>query len=170
MSDKVKKPFKDTGFGKFLNKVKDNAGIIIDVAAEVATGDITGAIEKVRGELSGKAENDLKAKELLLEFEKEQNRFVIEMATLDIQLEQEITKRWESDSNSGNKLVLMTRPLIVLYSVFFTAVVAVLDSIPNVQMEVSETWLDILNMLLITSIGGYFAARSMDKYTKTRGK
>ena len=167
---KTKKPFKETGLGQFLNKAEKHLGTIVDVASNVAKGDISGAIDAIKGDLQEKGKTDARAMELYYELENKKLDFALEIERIEVTFEQEITKRWEADANSGNKLVLMTRPLIVLYSVFFTTVVAVIDSIPGINLVIADKWIDILEMLLITSIGGYFAARSLDKYTKSKSK
>ena len=76
--------------------------------------------------------------------------------------EAEITKRWTSDSQ--NKLSSMVRPLIVLGSCIIFLLFALLDAF-NV-LCVKDAYINLLESLLLTSVGGYFVLRSADKYVK----
>lgn len=78
------KPFKETKFGKFLNKAKDVVPEVLDVGAHVVKGDISGAIKECGDLLRKKAETDEKAQELLFEFEKQKRDFELEVFKLEV--------------------------------------------------------------------------------------
>ena len=76
--------------------------------------------------------------------------------------EAEVTKRWTSDSQ--NKLSSMVRPIIVLSSCLIFLMFAVLDAFD--VLCVKDAYINLLESLLLTSVGGYFVLRSADKYVK----
>lgn len=79
-----KKPFKETKFGKILSKA-GNIGIdVVDIIADVASGDTRGAVEKVIGRVKEKAETDERAKVLLMELERDRMNFEKEMYSLEV--------------------------------------------------------------------------------------
>jgi hypothetical protein len=84
----MKKKFKETGFGKFLNKVIKKVPTIAGDVLEVATSGnpVKTAISKVGDLLKGSSESDEKAKELLEEFERFKLSWEKEMYELDIKL------------------------------------------------------------------------------------
>lgn len=82
---KQKKPFKDTAFGKFLNKAKDIVPELGGVALKLVTGNIGGAIEEVGAILKKKGENDAKANELYYEFEKNKLQYNKDIFALEVE-------------------------------------------------------------------------------------
>lgn len=68
---KVKKPFNETGFGKFVKGAGALAPEILTVVDAFVTGGKVGnAIDAVQGVLSKKAETDIAARQMLAELEK----------------------------------------------------------------------------------------------------
>tara|TARA_R110001592_G_scaffold321960_6_gene600703 strand:+ start:312 stop:848 length:537 start_codon:yes stop_codon:yes gene_type:complete len=80
MSNKEKKPFKETKFGVFINKVKDVglSGINLkEVVGKAASGNIVGAIASVGKSLIGSKHE--KAQELLAELMAQQENYLKEL-------------------------------------------------------------------------------------------
>lgn len=82
---KQKTPFFETKFGKFVKKAGKVVPDVLDVAADVISGDISGAVQKVRDKIDGAALRDERAMELQKElqlaaydFEKEMERYAVE--------------------------------------------------------------------------------------------
>ena len=76
--------------------------------------------------------------------------------------EEEITKRWEADSNSDSRIAKLTRPLLVIYLMIVTTVLALTDG--NIMgFSIKTVWVDLFTNLAITAIGGYFVLRSWEK-------
>ena len=95
MIEKEKKPFNETGLGKFLNKAKGVIPDALNIAGKVATGNIGGAIEEVTNVLNKKSKDDIEAQYLLQEFEKYKMDYEKELYSIQ---EENITRRWESDA------------------------------------------------------------------------
>ena len=78
-----------------------------------------------------------------------------------IALEENITKRWTSDVSSKSWLARNIRPLIVLSLTFMFLVFILLDTLAPVQVR--DAWIKMYETILMTTIGGYFVVRSIDK-------
>ena len=165
MPKKDRKKFAETGFGKFLQRVQDNAGTVLNVGLDIASGDFRGAVETIKGELTAKKDSDEKLAALYYEFLAKEMEFKKEMESFAIQREQEITKRWESD-NQGSWMARNVRPIMLFYITLVFSVIIILDSIPRVLIEINAGYLELIESVWITTIGGYFIVRSVDKYGK----
>lgn len=75
-------------------------------------------------------------------------------------MEQEKTKRWESDNQSDSWLAKHTRPIIVLSLVGVLFIFIVLDSL-SIAFDVRESWVSLYEVLILTAVGGYFTLRSV---------
>lgn len=83
---KDRKKFKDTGFGKFLNKAKEFIPDILDVADEVITGGkVSAVIDSVQGKIGERAAHNARAKELLAELEMHRREWELEYDNLYLQ-------------------------------------------------------------------------------------
>ena len=87
---------------------------------------------------------------------------------LELRLEEEVTKRWQADSQSDEPLAKKIRPISLVYLLFFMSVIIVTDSVEIFAFNVKDGYVDLIQILLLTTFGGYFSMRSLDKYTKTR--
>ena len=80
-------------------------------------------------------------------------------------LEKEISSRWNADMNSDSWLSKNVRPLVLVFLVISTVLMIFIDA-GVVQFEVKDTWVDLLQLVLITVIGAYFGGRSLEKVKK----
>ena len=133
MSDK-KKTYKEihgvTRVGNFLRGI--NKDKIIDVAAEIITGDLGGAVKAI-----------FKTPELS-EAEKEK---AVALVQLDIEEQKGVSKRWESDMASDSYLSKNVRPLSLIFLTISTVLLIYLDGFLN--LEIAEGWVSLLQNLLI---------------------
>ena len=88
------------------------------------------------------------------------------MIDAELRAQENVTRRWEADMNSDERLAKMIRPitLIVLLSLYLFLAVA--DSIGSWNFEVKEQYIDLLQILSLTAFGAYFAGRSLEKTKK----
>jgi len=84
----------------------------------------------------------------------------------EIEFQKNVTERWKADMGSDIKLAKMIRPvmLIVLISVF--VVTMVFDSLDNQPFNVKESYVSLLEILMLTVFGAYFAGRTVEKTRK----
>ena len=115
---------------------------VIDSVGEIIDGVVTNKEEK----LNAKA----KIKEI--------------MNSYKIELEKNITARWEADAN-GNVLTRSVRPLVLIFCIVCTMLLVFIDS-GSIKFEVADKWTDLLTMVLITIVGAYFGGRSVEKLKK----
>ena len=77
-------------------------------------------------------------------------------------IEQEVSKRWVADMKSDSYLAKNIRPLVLAFLVVSTVVMVFIDS-GTITFEVKDTWVDLLQIVLITVIGAYFGSRGLEK-------
>ena len=78
--------------------------------------------------------------------------------------EEQITRRWEADSKAG-WLPANIRPLTLAFLVV-SAVLLIFIECGVIDFQVKDTWIDLLQLTLITVIGAYFGGRSIEKVKK----
>lgn len=93
---KPKKKFSETKFGKFLNKAKNAIPNVAEIAIEAVTNPVS-AIKMAGSKLKEKAEQDEEARQLLLEFEMEQQRMEHELTI-------EFAKMEQADRDSARRM------------------------------------------------------------------
>jgi len=156
---KEKKPFKETGFGKFIGKVGNHLGTIVNVAAEVATGDIGGAIEVVRGAIiEGKIEDTKKA-ELLKELELNKMEWMQEMYQLEIRDRESARQREVGLAQAGHRdyfqyVVGGIGLLVFAYLVYFIT----RNEVPDENREIFIHLLGIVEGVVISIFSYYFGS------------
>ena len=84
----------------------------------------------------------------------------------EVQFQKNVTERWQADMGSDIKLAKLIRPimLIVLISVF--VVTMFLDSLDNQPFNVKDSYVSLLEILMLTVFGAYFAGRTVEKTRK----
>ena len=84
----------------------------------------------------------------------------------EIQFQNNGTERWKADMGSDVKLAKMIRPvtLIALMSMFMVTMVA--DSMDNWAFNVKDSYVSLLEILMLTAFGAYFAGRTIEKAKK----
>tara|TARA_R110000851_G_scaffold114153_2_gene239135 strand:+ start:19051 stop:19443 length:393 start_codon:yes stop_codon:yes gene_type:complete len=87
------------------------------------------------------------------------------LSNYEVELEKEITSRWESDMKSDSWLSKNVRPLTLMFLVVSTVLMVFVDA-GTISFVVDEDWKDLLKMVLITCIGAYFGGRSYEKIKK----
>lgn len=84
----------------------------------------------------------------------------------EIQFQNNVTSRWQADMGSDVKLAKLIRPitLIALMTMFMLTMVA--DSMDNWPFNVKDSYVDLLQILMLTAFGAYFAGRTIEKAKK----
>ena len=84
----------------------------------------------------------------------------------EIAFQNNVTERWKADMGGDVKLAKLIRPatLIALMSMFM--VTMVLDSLDNLPFNVKDSYVSLLEILMLTSFGAYFAGRTIEKSKK----
>jgi hypothetical protein len=121
----------------------------------------SGASELVKG-IGGVIDNLHTSKEEKLEAERKIKEL---MANYEIEMEKNITSRWEADLKSDSWLSKNVRPMILIFLVVSTVLMIFIDA-GTINFVVEPKWTDLLQLVLITVIGAYFGGRSLEKVKK----
>jgi len=143
-----------TKVGNFLRKLKDVAPEVLDAAAN-----ITG-IDQLR--LLSKA---IKGSNTITPQDKETALALLKM---DEQEMIEITKRWEADMISDSWLSKNVRPMALIFLTLFMVFIIFTDSKVLWDFEVKESYIKLLETLLLAVYLAYFGSRGVEKYTKIK--
>ena len=120
-----------------------------------------GAAELVKG-VGGVIDNLHTSKEEKLEAERKIKELI---ATYQVEMEKNITRRWEADLKSDSWLSKNVRPLVLVFLIVCTMLLIFIDA-GALEFEVKSSWVDLLQLVLITVIGAYFGGRSLEKVKK----
>jgi hypothetical protein len=120
-----------------------------------------GAGELVKG-VGGVIDNLHTSKEEKLEAEKKIKELV---ANYEVQMEKEISSRWNADMKSDSWLSKNVRPVVLVFLVVSTVLMIFIDA-GAISFNVEAKWTDLLQLVLITVIGAYFGGRSLEKTKK----
>ena len=120
-----------------------------------------GAAELVKG-IGGVVDNLHTSKEEKLEAERKIKEL---MANYEVEMEKNITSRWEADLKSDSWLSKNVRPLVLIFLIVCTMLLIFIDA-GALNFEVKSSWVDLLQLVLITVIGAYFGGRSLEKVKK----
>ena len=103
----------------------------------------------------------------------EKRKFKKDMESLFLQAEAEmqknVTERWKADLEHGNWLTRSVRPLVLVFLIVSTVILVFIDS-GSIQFEVANKWVDLLQLILIPTIGAYFGGRSVEKFQQIKRK
>ena len=120
-----------------------------------------GATELIKG-VGGVIDNLHTSKEEKLEAEQKVKELV---SSYEIEMEKNITERWKMDMQSDSWLSKNIRPLVLIFLVVSTVLLVFIDA-GAISFDVKSSWVDLLQLVLITVIGAYFGGRSLEKVKK----
>ena len=87
------------------------------------------------------------------------------IANYEVEMEKNITSRWKADMNSDSWLSKNVRPLVLIFLVVCTMLIIFIDA-GKLNFNVKDSYVDLLQLVLITVIGAYFGGRSFEKSKK----
>ena len=87
------------------------------------------------------------------------------IANYEVEMEKNITSRWKADMNSDSWLSKNVRPLVLIFLVVCTMLLIFIDA-GKINFNVKDSYVDLLQLVLITVIGAYFGGRSFEKSKK----
>ena len=88
------------------------------------------------------------------------------MVDAEIEFQKNVTERWKADMGSDVKLAKLISPgtLICLMAMFI--VTMFLDSLDQLPFNVKDSYVSLLEILMLTAFGAYFAGRTIEKAKK----
>jgi len=143
----TKKKIKDTALGKWL---KSKAPKVLDVMGDALPD--KGALGIVKNLLGNEPDVDPAEAQAMIDAE--------------VRFQENVTERWKADMGSDVKLAKLIRPvtLIALMSMFMVTMVA--DSMDDWPFNVKDSYVSLLEILMLTAFGAYFAGRTIEKSKK----
>jgi len=87
------------------------------------------------------------------------------VANYEVEMEKNITARWEADLKSDSWLSKNVRPLTLIFLIVCTMLLIFIDA-GALKFNVKDSYIDLLQLVLITVIGAYFGGRSLEKVKK----
>ena len=120
-----------------------------------------GAADLVKN-VGGVIDNLHTSKEEKLEAEKQIKDMIM---CYEAEMQKQVSERWKVDMNSDSWLSKNIRPLVLIFLVVSTVLMIFIDA-GVIAFEVKDTWVDLLQLVLITVIGAYFGGRSLEKVKK----
>ena len=140
------KKLRDTKVGQWL---KEKAPSVLDVVGDVLPD---------RGVL-GVVKN-LVDKDPTLDSESFKAVMDAEMRAQD-----NVTERWKADAQSDVKLAKLIRPVMLIVLCLFFMILTVWDGVDPRFMP-PENYINLLEILMLTVFGAYFAGRTIEKVRK----
>jgi hypothetical protein len=119
-------------------------------AAELVKG-VGGIIDNLHTSKEEKLAAETKIKDLVMGYEAE--------------MQKQVTERWKMDMASDSWLSKNIRPLTLVFLVISTVLLIFVDA-GVIAFDVKSSWVDLLQLVLITVIGAYFGGRSLEKVKK----
>ena len=116
-------------------------------AAELVKG-VGGVIDNLHTSAEEKLEAERKIKELVVNYQ--------------VEMEKNITSRWEADLKSDSWLSKNVRPMVLIFLIVCTMLLIFIDA-GAIKFNVKDSYVDLLQLVLITVIGAYFGGRSYEK-------
>ena len=126
-------------------------GKIFSSGANELVKGVGGVIDELHTSKEEKLEAERKIKDMIMGYEAE--------------MQKQVTERWKVDMNSDSWLSKNIRPLVLIFLVVATVLMIFIDA-GVLAFEVKDTWVDLLQLVLITVIGAYFGGRSLEKVKK----
>ena len=126
-------------------------GKIFSSGAGDLVKNVGGVIDNLHTSAEEKAEAEAKIKDLVMGYEAE--------------MQKQVTERWKMDMQSDSWLSKNIRPLVLIFLVVSTVLLVFIDA-GVIAFEVKASWVDLLQLVLITVIGAYFGGRSLEKVKK----
>jgi hypothetical protein len=112
---------------------------------------VGGVIDNLHTSKEEKLEAERKIKDMIMGYEAE--------------MQKQVTERWGMDMKSDSWLSKNIRPLTLMFLVISTVLMIFIDA-GVIAFEVKSSWVDLLQLVLITVIGAYFGGRSLEKVKK----
>jgi len=84
-------------------------------------------------------------------------------------MQKNVTDRWKADLEHGNFLTRSVRPLVLIFLILSTVIMVFVDS-GSIDFNVEQKWTDLLQLVLMTTIGAYFGGRSVEKFNQIKKK
>jgi len=147
MSKEDKKKIRDTKLGGWL---KGKAPKILDIVGDLLPDQgALGVVKNLLDKEPGVDPAEAKA-----------------MIDAEVQFQNNVTERWKADMGSDVKLAKYIRPVTLICLMVMFMATMVFDSLDNLPFNVKDSYVSLLEILMLTAFGAYFAGRTIEKARK----
>ncbi len=143
----MSKKIKDTGLGKWL---KSKAPNVLNVVGDLLPD--SGGLGIVKNLIDKDPDVDTNEGKAAVDAE--------------IKFQENVTARWQADMGSDVKLAKLIRPVTLIALMGMFMITMFIDSMDNVPFNVKDSYVDLLQILMLTAFGAYFAGRTIEKAKK----
>jgi len=116
--------------------------------------------------LSGVADKFITTGDEKRAFQKDMEQIFLDA---EAEMQKNVTERWKADLEHGNWLTRSVRPLVLIFLILSTVIMVFIDS-GSINFNVEQKWTDLLQLVLMTTIGAYFGGRSVEKFNQIKKK
>ena len=116
--------------------------------------------------LSGVADKFITTGDEKRSFQKDMEQIFLDA---EAAMQKNVTERWKADLEHGNWLTRSVRPLVLIFLIISTVIMVFIDS-GSITFNVEQKWTDLLQLVLMTTIGAYFGGRSVEKFNQIKKK
>ena len=88
------------------------------------------------------------------------------MVDAEIEFQKNVTETWKADMGSDVKLAKLIRPVTLICLMAMFMVTMFLDSLDQLPFNVKDSYVSLLEILMLTAFGAYFAGRTIEKAKK----
>ena len=88
------------------------------------------------------------------------------MVDAEIEFQKNVTERWKADMGSDVKLAKLIRPVTLIRLMAMFMLTMFLDSLDQLPFNVKDSYVSLLEILMLTAFGAYFAGRTIKKAKK----
>lgn len=127
---------------------------------------LSNILAKLVGQASNIIDEVVTSKEEKLQLKNQLKKVILDH---EIEAQKNITERWKADASSDSWLSKNVRPMVLIFLVVSTVLMIFIEA-GVIAFEVKASWIDLLQLVLITVIGAYFGERSLEKVKKTNEK
>jgi len=85
------------------------------------------------------------------------------MVDAEIAYQNNVTERWKADMGGDVKLAKIIRPVMLIVLIIIFIGLVIFDSLDNQPFNVRESYVSLLEILMLTVFGAYFAGRTVEK-------
>jgi hypothetical protein len=142
-----KKKIKDTKLGSWL---AEKAPGILNVVGDLLPD--KGALGVVKNLLNNEPDIDPAEAQRVIDAE--------------VKFQENVTERWKADMGSDVKLAKLIRPLTLIALMVMFMLTMTADSIDAWPFNVKDSYVSLLEILMLTAFGAYFAGRTIEKVKK----
>ena len=123
---------------------------------------IKGFIKSLVGDASEIIDNVVTTKEEKMELKNAMKKMLLDS---EVELQKTVTERWKADMSSDSWLSKNITPLTLAFLLISTVLLIFIDA-GFIEFEFKNSWVDLLQLVMISVVGAYFGGRSLEKIKK----